>query len=76
MSAAQACSRGSLLTFPLSFFANVIPATSASSPTKYDATIIGGGPAGASTGAILGEYGHRVLILEREDFSVTVMVSR
>lgn len=43
---------------------------------NYDAIIIGGGPAGASTGAILGEYGHRVLILEREDFSVTVMVSR
>ena len=35
---------------------------------NYDAIIIGGGPAGASTGAILGEYGHRVLILEREKF--------
>lgn len=34
----------------------------------YDAIIIGGGPAGASAAAILGEYGHRVLILEREKF--------
>ncbi len=36
--------------------------------TSYDAIIIGGGPSGASAGAILGEYGHRVLILEREKF--------
>jgi flavin-dependent dehydrogenase len=35
---------------------------------NYDAIIIGGGPAGASAGAILGEYSHRVLILERERF--------
>jgi flavin-dependent dehydrogenase len=34
----------------------------------YDAIIIGGGPAGASAAAILGEFGHRVLILEREQF--------
>jgi flavin-dependent dehydrogenase len=34
----------------------------------YDAIIIGGGPSGAATGAILAEYGHRVLILEREKF--------
>lgn len=34
----------------------------------YDAIIIGGGPAGSCAGAILGEYGHRVLILEREKF--------
>jgi flavin-dependent dehydrogenase len=34
----------------------------------YDAIIIGGGPAGASTGAILAEYGHRALILERAKF--------
>jgi flavin-dependent dehydrogenase len=34
----------------------------------YDALIIGGGPAGASAAAILAEYGHRVLILEREKF--------
>src|SRR6266545_2025915 len=35
---------------------------------NYDAVIIGGGPAGSCAGAILGEYGHRVLILEREKF--------
>jgi flavin-dependent dehydrogenase len=34
----------------------------------YDAIIIGGGPAGSCLGAILAEYGHRVLILEREKF--------
>jgi len=35
---------------------------------KLDALIIGGGPAGSSAAAILAEYGHRVLILEREKF--------
>lgn len=35
---------------------------------SYDAILIGGGPAGSCAGAILGEYGHRVLILEREKF--------
>ena len=35
---------------------------------SFDAIIIGGGPAGASTAAILAEYGHRVLLLEREKF--------
>src|SRR6476620_5919925 len=35
---------------------------------NYDALIIGGGPAGASTASILAEYGHRVLVLEREKF--------
>ncbi|MBI5770758.1 MAG: tryptophan 7-halogenase [Verrucomicrobia bacterium] len=39
-----------------------------SSPESYDVVIIGGGPAGACAGAILGEYGHRVLIVEREKF--------
>ena len=34
----------------------------------YDAIIIGGGPAGSSSAAILAEYGHRVLVLEREKF--------
>jgi flavin-dependent dehydrogenase len=37
-------------------------------PSNYDAIIIGGGPAGSASGAILAEYGHRVLILEREKF--------
>lgn len=36
--------------------------------TEVDVLIIGGGPAGASSAAILAEYGHRVLILEREKF--------
>lgn len=42
--------------------------SNASKANTYDAVIIGGGPAGASAGAILGEHGHRVLILEREKF--------
>jgi len=32
----------------------------------YDAILIGGGPAGSCAAAILAEYGHRALILERE----------
>ena len=35
---------------------------------SHDVIIIGGGPAGSSCAAILGEYGHRVLVLEREKF--------
>ena len=35
---------------------------------NFDAVIIGGGPAGASSAAILAEHGHRVLMLEREKF--------
>ena len=35
---------------------------------NFDAVIIGGGPAGASSAAILAEHGHRVLVLEREKF--------
>ncbi len=35
---------------------------------QYDALIIGAGPAGSAAAAILAEYGHRVLILEREKF--------
>ena len=41
------------------------------SPTRsadYDAIIIGGGPAGATAGALLAEKGRRVLILEKEKF--------
>ena len=34
----------------------------------YDAILIGSGPAGSCAAAILAEYGHRVLILEREKF--------
>jgi flavin-dependent dehydrogenase len=35
---------------------------------NYDAILIGAGPAGSCASAILGEYGHRVLVLEREKF--------
>ncbi|MBI1358296.1 MAG: FAD-dependent oxidoreductase [Acidobacteria bacterium] len=34
----------------------------------YDAIVIGGGPAGSSSAAILAEKGRRVLVLEREKF--------
>ncbi len=34
----------------------------------YDALIIGGGPSGASVAAVLAEYGHRVLVLERDKY--------
>lgn len=33
-----------------------------------DVIIIGGGPAGSSSAAILAEYGHNVIVLEREKF--------
>ena len=39
-----------------------------SASQTYDSLIIGGGPAGSCVGAILAEYGHRVLIVEREKF--------
>ena len=35
---------------------------------NYDAILIGAGPAGSCASAILAEYGHRVLVLEREKF--------
>jgi len=34
----------------------------------YDVIIIGGGPAGSAASSILAEYGHRVIVLEREKF--------
>jgi flavin-dependent dehydrogenase len=33
--------------------------------TEYDVIVIGGGPAGATVGALTAEAGHRVLVLER-----------
>ena len=33
---------------------------------EYDAIVIGGGPSGSTTAALLAEYGHKVLLLERE----------
>lgn len=35
---------------------------------RWDAVIIGAGPSGSSTAAILAEKGHRVLVLERDRF--------
>lgn len=37
-------------------------------PEQFDAIIIGGGPAGSATAAILAEYGHKVVVFEREKF--------
>jgi flavin-dependent dehydrogenase len=36
------------------------------STSDYDAIVIGGGPSGSTTAALLAEHGHRVLLLERE----------
>jgi 2-polyprenyl-6-methoxyphenol hydroxylase-like FAD-dependent oxidoreductase len=38
------------------------------SSAEYDAIVIGGGPAGSTSSALLAEYGHKVLLLEREPF--------
>src|SRR5689334_16714820 len=35
---------------------------------EYDVVLIGGGPSGSAASAVLAEYGHRVLVLERERF--------
>jgi halogenation protein CepH len=40
----------------------------AASPTRADAVVIGGGPAGASAAAILAENGRSVMVLERDPF--------
>ncbi|WP_406285080.1 NAD(P)/FAD-dependent oxidoreductase [Streptomyces sp. NBC_00209] len=42
--------------------------THADSMTDYDAVVVGGGPTGATTAALLAQAGHRVLVLERERF--------
>jgi len=36
------------------------------SRSEHDAIVIGGGPSGSTTAALLAEHGHRVLLLERE----------
>ena len=35
---------------------------------EFDVIVVGGGPAGSTTSALLAERGHRVLLLEREPF--------
>lgn len=35
---------------------------------EYDVAVIGGGPAGATSAALLAQQGHRVLLVEREKF--------
>src|SRR5882757_1469213 len=35
---------------------------------KYDVIVIGAGPAGSTSSALLAQMGHRVLVLEREKF--------
>jgi len=39
-----------------------------STQTECDVLIIGAGPAGSAASALLSEYGHRVIVLEREKF--------
>jgi flavin-dependent dehydrogenase len=36
--------------------------------TNFDTIVIGAGPAGSATAALLAEYGLRVAVLEREKF--------
>jgi flavin-dependent dehydrogenase len=37
-------------------------------PTEFDVVVIGGGPAGATLSALLGQRGRKVLVLDRERF--------
>lgn len=42
--------------------------TDTTKDNHFDALIIGGGPSGSAASTVLAEYGHRVLVLEREKF--------
>ena len=44
-----------------------------SQKTSYDAIVIGGGPAGSSTAALLAQKGHDVLVVEKEKFLVETL---
>ena len=44
-----------------------------SQKTSYDAIVIGGGPAGSSTAALLAQKGHDVLVVEKENSSVIML---
>ena len=44
------------------------PDAAAALDPSYDAIVVGGGPAGATTAAVLAQHGRRVLLLERERF--------
>ena len=39
--------------------------------THYDAIVVGAGPAGSTTGALLAEKGRDVLIVEKENFPLS-----
>lgn len=51
---------------PCSCLARFAEGTCATAQPVCDVVVIGGGPAGAATAALLAEQGHKVLILERE----------
>ncbi|HTI69783.1 MAG TPA: NAD(P)/FAD-dependent oxidoreductase [Candidatus Limnocylindria bacterium] len=38
------------------------------SQSSYDAVVVGGGPSGSAASTILAQYGHKVVVLEREKF--------
>ena len=40
----------------------------ATAPEQYDGIVVGGGPAGATAATVLAQHGHRVLLLERDQF--------
>jgi flavin-dependent dehydrogenase len=44
------------------------PANQAAPVTNPDVVVIGGGPAGATTATLVARHGHRVLLLERDEF--------